>query len=191
MDVAAFAVRCLENHPTILGETYGFWCQNLILLVAAFVAWKAITNSRAIERRKASAEVIFSSRKDSDLLSSIHKISVIHHSSTNIASFAKHDKSDGEEARCIRYALNHYEYIAVGIDQGIYDEAIFKSSHYSTVLKLYEHSKSYIDERRRIIGKTTTYQDLECLALRWKEDPLEHKPIRSMQARHPWWKFWK
>jgi Domain of unknown function (DUF4760) len=139
-------------------------------------------SSRAIERRKAAAEVIFSTRKDSDLLSSLHKISVIHFSSINIATFAKNDKNGTDDAQSIRYALNHYEYIAVGIDQGIYDEDIFKHSHYSTVLKLYEHTKSYIAERRRIIGRQTTYQEFECLACRWKENPLKHKPIKSIPA---------
>jgi hypothetical protein len=176
------SIKFLENHPTFLGETYGFWCQNLILLIAAFLAYLAIRSSRAIERRKAAAEVIFSTRKDSDLLSSLHKISVIHFSSTNIATFAKHDKNGTDEAQSIRYALNHYEYIAVGIDQGIYDEDIFKHSHYSTVLKLYEHTKSYIAERRRIIDRLTTYQEFECLACRWKENPLKHKPIKSIPA---------
>jgi hypothetical protein len=161
------SIKYTESHPTILGESYGFWCQNLILLLAAFFAYLAIRSSRAIERRKAAAEVIFSTRKDSDLLSSIHKISAIHFSSTNIATFAKNDKSGSDEAQNIRYALNHYEYIAVGIDQGIYDEDIFKHSHYSTVLKLYEHTKSYIAERRRVIASVTTYQEFECLACRW------------------------
>jgi hypothetical protein len=173
-------IQCSENHPTFLGESYGFWCQNVILLVAAILAYLAIRSSRAIERRKAAAEVIFSSRKDSEFLASIHKISEIHFSDRNIATFAKHDNNGSPEAQSIRYALNHYEYIAVGIQQGIYDEDIFKHSHYTTVVKLYEHTKSYIDERRRLTERPTAYQEFECLACRWKENPLKHKPIKSV-----------
>jgi hypothetical protein len=164
-----------------LGETYGFWCQTIGLFLAAFFAWLAIRNSRAIERRKAIAEVIFSSRKDTDLVQYVRKIAEIHSSSTNIASFAKQDKIETPETKAIRYALNHYEYIAVGISHGIYDEEMFKSSVYSTVVKLYEHTKPYIEERRKLTGRITAYQDFECLVIRWKAHPLVHKPIRSVQ----------
>jgi Domain of unknown function (DUF4760) len=172
----------VEKQSVIWGESYGFWCQTGALLLAAIVAYLAIRSSRAIERRKAAVTAIFSTRKDSELIACVRTIGTIHSGDQSIAVYARSDKIDDERTKAIRYALNHYEYVAVGISEGIYDDNIFKNSSYSTIIRLYDRTKPYIEERRRLTNRPTTYQELECLACRWKLKPLKAKPITAVQS---------
>lgn len=178
-----------KPHYTLLGESYGFWCQTLVLLIAAVVAYMALRNSRAIERRKAAISSIMGARRDSQLTTCIRRVAQLHEGDQSIAVFARKDKIDTPEAKSIRYALNYYECVAVGIFEDIYDEEILKSGVFSTVVKLYDRTKPFIDELRSVNNRTTTFQEFECLACKWKNDPLKHKPIRSAQAKD--WRPWK
>jgi|GEM_PF-1397355 len=170
----------------LLGETYGFWCQTGVLLLAAFFAYLAIRSSRIIERRKAAMTAIFASRRDKELIDAIRKIAKMHESSTNLAMFAKNDRIDTEESKTIRYALNHYEYVSVGIAEGIFDEEIFKNASFGTITKLYSHTRQFIEEVRNEKDSKTTWQEFECLASRWLGKPLTHKPIRAVEQRGFW-----
>lgn len=165
----------------VLGETYGFWCQTLVLLAAAIFAYIQIRSSRAIERRKAAAEAIFAARRDRRLTEARRKITALHAEDKNMAAYAKADGSP--EISILRYALNHYEYVAVAIRQGIYDEAIFKNASYNTLTKLYDRTKPFIDEMRRI-KSATAWQEFEWLMLRWKADPLAVKKFKSVEDKN-------
>ena len=188
---ASSVVLQCQQHATdqkILGETYGFWCQTLVLLLAAILAFFAIRISRSTERRRAAAEAIFSSRHDDRLTSAITLIGTLHtDGEKNMASYAKKDHLTSEPSKAIRYALNHYEYVSVGISQGIYDEEIFKRSSFHTITRLYERTKPYIEQIRRDQEAPTTWQEVECLACRWAENRLERKRIMSIPAQ-VWWK---
>jgi hypothetical protein len=167
----------------ILGEPYGFWCQTVVLLIAAAIAWIAIRTSRSLERKKAAAQVIFSSRQDEQLTSAVHTISLLHESDRNMATYAKKENQGTDQSKAIQYALNHYEYVSVGISQEIYDEQIFKHSSYTTVTNLYNRTRTYVDAVRKEIGSNTTWQEFQCLACRWLNDPLEQKVVRSMPEK--------
>lgn len=166
-----------KSDSLYLGETPGFWCQTGVLLLAALIAVVAMVVSRRIERRKASAAVLFSTRRDGELTRCLRHITTIHATDQNMAMWARKDKNDSEEAKSIRYALNHWEDISVGIAHHIYDEEIFKSTNYTTVRRLYERTKPFIDEVRRVSEAPTAFQEFECLACRWKLYPLERKEI--------------
>lgn len=183
----AATLQAAPQHPTEspkwLGETPAFWVQTAVLLLGAIFAYLAIRSSRAIERRKAAAEVIFSSRRDEELRKAVRHIATLHEGDQNIARFAKKEHMETDDSKLIRYALNHYEYISVGIAEGIYDERMFQNSSHSTVMKLYNRTKPFIDEARAQAGSQTIFQDFECLACRWREKPLKPKKIKIIQAR--------
>lgn len=168
----------------MLGETYGFWCQTLVLFAAAIFAYVQIKSSRAIERRKAAAGAIFAARRDKELIEARRKITALHAGDRNMAAYAKAEGS--EEITVLRYALNHYEYVAVAIRQGIFDETIFKNASYTTLVKLYDRTKPFIDEMRRIKAPTV-WQEFEWLMLRWKACPLPVKRFKSVEDK----KFWQ
>lgn len=183
-----FTAQSIAPAPayTFLGETYGFWCQTLVLLAAAMFAYIQIRSSRAIERRKAAAEAIFAARRDKELIESRRKITALHAGDRNMAAYARAEGT--EEITILRYALNHYEYVAVAIRQGIYDETIFKNASYTTLVKLYDRTKPFIDEMRRIKAPTV-WQEFEWLILRWKACPLPVKRFKSVEDKKFWQKW--
>lgn len=176
--------QIVHSEPSrLLGETYAYWCQTFTLAAAAAAAFLAIRTSRAIERRKAAAAVVFAGREDEALTQAIRHIAALHEGDKNMAAFARRDNVDAEDSRHIRYALNHYEYLSVAIAQDIYDEELIKNSSYATITRLYVRTKPYIDEVRKQPGAgPTTYQEFECLACKWIASPLKHKPVKTVPA---------
>jgi uncharacterized protein DUF4760 len=176
-------VQIPKIDPKLLGETYGFWCQTLVLFLAAVLAAIAIVSSRRIERKKSAIEAIFESKKDEELTRAIRLIAKLHAEDVNMATFARKEKIDSPESKSIRYALNHYESVSVAIFLGTYDEDTCKNIVFTTVTRLYERTKPYIVLiRKEPGGSPTNFQEFECLACRWNDDPLEKKEIRSIQA---------
>ncbi len=160
------------------GESIGFWVQTLaIVLTAIFAAW-AVHSARQMTKRKNSADVIFNSKNDSTLRYGISTIRRLNQdSSVEIAQFA-YDLSEKSEDRrndtaSIIYVLNYYEYVAVGIKRGIYDEGILKDSSYTTLIHMYEFCEPYIQNVRRQNQRSTTWCEFEKLALKWKRAPLK------------------
>jgi hypothetical protein len=179
----AATVGHLVQDPKIWGETYAFWCQTAVLAVAALFALIAIISARRIERKKTALALIFDSKSDDKLTDAIRLIAALHDAETSMATFAKKAKIDSDESKSIRYALNHFESVAVGIFHGTFDEGTFKSSQYTTVTRLYDRTKPYIDTiRKEHGGSPTNYQEFECLACRWAQNPLEKKTIASVQV---------
>jgi hypothetical protein len=104
-----------------------------------------------------------------------------------MASYAKKENIDSEDSKLIRHALNHYEYVSVGMHQDIFDENIYKYSLFTTVVRLYERTRPYIYQaRKEQISQgakvATAFQDFERLACRWLDDPLPQKPVKSVPA---------
>ncbi len=161
-----------------LGETYGFWTQTGVLLLGALLT---VLSVRFIERKKAAAEVLFRTKSDRKLSLALRKIGEIHHSQEKIAKYgAKPVGEDKVIGNLINYALTHFEYVSIGIQEGIYDQKIFKRSQYGTVMRLYERTKPFINVVRKEIGSETLYMEFEWLSCEWKKKPLKLKKISSI-----------
>ncbi len=90
-------------------------------------------------------------------------------------SFACKEQKDTRECEHVRYVLNHYERIAIGIQEGIYDEVMLKKASYTSVRKLHDQAKPFIDGVRENESTKTYYQEFEWLVERWKNKPLKSK----------------
>ncbi len=90
----------------------------------------------ALNEKKTAIALIFDSKTDEELTGAIRLIAALHDGETNLSSFAKKEKIDSPESKKIRYALNHFESVGVGIAHGTFDEKTFKSSQYTTVTRL-------------------------------------------------------
>lgn len=148
--------------------------RNLILLIGIVIALMSVVSAKAIARRKQTADVIFACRNDLKLAAGMKRIIALHDASdANMRSFAKKDMIDSDESREILYVLNHFEYIAIGIDSGIYDEKMFKRASHGTIMGVYDRSRPFIEAIRVEQSRPTVYQELESLAARWKKAPLK------------------
>lgn len=79
----------------------------------------------------------------------------------------------------IHYVLNYYEQISLGIRVEAFEEDLFKNLHYSSFMKLWKCAHPLILQIRTISGKDTIYQEIEILAMKWKNEPIKsHFPMK-------------
>ena len=150
--------------------------KNFLVLAGVLVAIFSIWTSRLLARRKQAADLLFASRSDTRLQKGADII-LDHYTSEskNIVALAKDEHDSCDDAREIRYVLNHFELLSVGIQNKIYDETMIKQSWCSIVCRTYQQVAPYIQERRQVSSKRTIYQEFEWLAKRWEVDPLSVK----------------
>lgn len=150
--------------------------RNLLVFSGIVVAVVSVISAKQTAKRKQTADLLFGTRADAELSAGFKLLQRLHNATDiNIRVYAKKDKNDSDEANKIRYVLNHWERVCVGINQGIYDEKMLHESSYSTVIGLYSQASPFIQAVRENTGKDTYYQELECLYNSWKEKPLVSK----------------
>ena len=146
------------------------WFRNGVIVFGVFVALISIATSRSLAQKKQSADLLFNSRGDERLQSGTAFIHEYHESADrNIRSLAG---SSEQVAKDIRYLLNHFELLSVGIQNGIYDEQIVKKAWCTIVVTTYDRVLPFINASREKAKQNTYYQEFEWLALRWKSKPI-------------------
>lgn len=150
--------------------------RNVAIILGVLVAIFSIGTARSLARKKQAADLIFEARSDTKMQEAAECLK--DHSCSddkNIKALARGDSKNSSEAELVRYILNHFESVSVGIQNGIYDETMVKECWYTIVINTYGHVRPYIDEVRQRDQKPTYYQEFEQLALRWKDKPLQEK----------------
>lgn len=143
--------------------------KNLSFLFGVMVAVISVLTVRATAKKKQSADLLFNSRGDQELVDGLRALAKLHEDeNVNMRSFAKKNQVGTAEAKAIRYVLNHYEYVSVGVQAGIYDEDMLRHASYNTILGLYKHAKPFIEAIREESGRSTLYQEFQWLAKRWE-----------------------
>lgn len=146
--------------------------RSLLVLVGVIVAVVSIHAQRAIARKKQTADLLFASRSDDKLQSGYRYIGEYSTANTkNIVALADAD-AQSEHADDVRYVLNHFETVSVGIDAGIYDESMLKRCWCGIVLQTYERTQPLIAALRCKQQRETILREFEALATRWKKYPL-------------------
>lgn len=145
-------------------------------IVGALIALWGVLSARQIARRKNSTDVLLCARQDEKYAQGMRTISALHEStSEDINTYALENKKD-PKAIDIRYVLNHWEHISVGIQNGIYCEKILKEASGTTVTKLFDKTMIFIETvNKEKPNKPTYYQDFKWLANRWKNHEVPVK----------------
>lgn len=147
----------------------------LVLIIGVMVAVRSINMHRLTERQKETVVLLFNSRTDDRLAEGLALLERIHDDpNDNIRAYGREKKQE-QDAVLIRYVINHWERISIGVQEGTYCEKILKKAQCSSLLSLHEQASPMILAIRAATGKQTYYQDLDWLAERWKAKPLKQK----------------
>lgn len=135
---------------------------------------KSIETAECIARKKSAIDMIMLSQSNTRLHEAYRKIKVMHESSQHdISKYAQNDHTDlYDTANDIAYVLNHFEHVANGINQGIFDEETVRRSQWGTITSLYQYCKKFIETVREK-NRMSAYSELEKLAKKWADNPLE------------------
>jgi|UPI000762D6F8 hypothetical protein len=150
------------------------WFKGFMVMTGVVVAITSVVSARTIARRKQTADLMFGTRSDEKLSDGYKCLARLHNAAdSNMRALAREDKRNSDEANEVRYVLNHWERVFVGLRQGIYDEKMLREANYNTVLKTWAQAKPYIEAVREAEQRQTYYQCLEFYAKRWRKKPLE------------------
>ncbi|MBC2659781.1 DUF4760 domain-containing protein [Pseudomonas sp. MSSRFD41] len=147
--------------------------RGFLIMTGVVVAIASVISARNTARKKQTADLLFGTRSDEKLSDGYKCLQRLHNSDdANMRALTKEDKKNSEDANQIRYVLNHWERVFVGLRQGIYDEKMLREANYNTVIKTFNQARAYIEAVRELEQRPTYYQCLERAAKRWKRKPL-------------------
>ena len=130
-----------------------------------------------IAKKQATIAIINSFNEDKKLQEIKNFIFTYSHTDLNqiFCTTGNMNSSLGQEAAKddILYVLNRYEFIALGIREGAFDEELYKYLQCSNILKLWEKARSLVTMIRQEYNKETLFQELEWLAEKWSKDPVK------------------
>ncbi|WP_353168636.1 DUF4760 domain-containing protein [Acinetobacter sp.] len=171
--------------------------QLIVFFASAVIASSTIKSSRVTARERATLDTILDDNKDEELYDA--KI-LIHEFNKDPSAYyarlkdtvSKRDslaqlfqvepnlltENEHNVRKSVIKALNRYEFYAIGINQGLLDEILFKRMHCSNVLRLWESTSTAVNQLRTFAKKDTLFKDLEHLANKWKAKELKSEDIR-------------
>ncbi|OSI23541.1 DUF4760 domain-containing protein [Neisseria dumasiana] len=171
-------------------QAYGFWVQTgaiiISIAVTGYFAQKAIVkngksakdtleHNHLMIRKRATIDILIQENQDKELVEAKRIVMAL----PGEASFIKYlepnlcdDDNSKKEKECIRILLNRYEFVALGIKNGAFEEEIYKRLKYSDTMDIWAKAKPMIMELRRQKKRQTYYQEFEWLANRWEKNEL-------------------
>lgn len=186
---------------TVLDWIYA--TQTLIIGISAIIAVFTIRSAKVISKEKATLEIILSDNKDSSLteaksdlllfLKSPKKFYKEYNDKNDLPqsedvdiidlpAILKKDKDTLTPAqenimRKMLTVLSRHEFYAIGINNGLLDERLFKRMSCSNFIQLWEQVSPAVNQMRTQNNKDTLFKDFELLATRWKANPLRVEDI--------------
>lgn len=164
---------------TIIRTIESEYFRNLVLIAALLVAIISVLATRTTARLKQTADLLFASRNDEELQKG-HKVIRTYHDAPDkkISVLGDPENFESEDATAIRYVLNHFEVVAIGIRRGIYDEAMVKDAWCRLLVTSYERTETLVKAVREKSKIPTALQEFECLACKWKDNPLKKRKLK-------------
>lgn len=142
--------------------------RNFAVIVGVVVALMSLRTTIVLARRKQSSDLVFSARNDENFVAGIRVLRA-HKITDDIALLAVQPGIRSEDAAKVRYVLNYFEAIAVGVRKNIYNEEILFLNYHTTLTHLYDSALPFIRETRRSQDIPTFFKELSWLATRWKK----------------------
>lgn len=184
-------------------------CSALLALIGTFLV---IRNARNLARKQETIKMLMTNLWDQDYITAFTEFSRIRSDVIRydraVGSFAEikrlkeadewssltDEKRAGLEGsekdfQTIRFILNHYELVSIGIREGIYDERIYRRWYHQSFVRDWQVSKLNIERMRAasaLSDSSKLYSEYEDLAKRWAmEGPLRVKErhIRAFGGR--------
>lgn len=182
------------------GWKIGDWLvfsQLIVFAVSAYIAYTTIKSSKETSRERATLDTILDDNKDETIF---HSKTVVLRFNENPKQYyallndteSKRDhlasllsvkesaltKNEAEIRMHLLKVLNRYEFYAIGINKNLLDEEMFKRMYCSTMLKFWGICNGAVSELREAAKKDTLFKEFECLANRWKANPLKSEDIK-------------
>lgn len=178
--------------------------QTVVFGSSAVIAYWTISSTRSISRERATLDTILADNKDIRLMEAkadmyafvenankyyerfqcnVSSSSDTENTRKTLAQICEVDEVDLTTCEYqlkhkMMVVLNRHEFYAIGINNKLMDEGLFKRMHCSNFLKLWDRVNPAVTQMRAKVGKDTLFKDFENLANRWKANPLKSEDIK-------------
>ncbi|QNR96645.1 DUF4760 domain-containing protein [Stenotrophomonas sp. 169] len=152
--------------------------KDLTVVLGVVVAVATLRTNIGLARRKQSSDLVFAGRDDQSFVTGIRLLRKFK-ASGDIASFATSANAMSEDAIKIRYVLNYFEALAIGVRKSIYDEDILYLNYKTTVKHMMGAATPYIRALRSNQDVPSLYCELTWLADRWHA--AEHSTFAQLR----------
>ncbi|MFH3481648.1 DUF4760 domain-containing protein [Xanthobacter variabilis] len=129
-------------------------------------AFEQVTAMRDGGRLSATLNILMHMHSDQNWRENRTKFISLRNSKDGLKKFAN---ETCDESTIIRFQLNFYELVALGIKKGILDEEMFKLYYRGTVLKDWKASQEFIENERDKSHYKEYWVELEALAKRFSD----------------------
>ena len=148
--------------------------QTLVIFITAVIAVCSMHSSRKTSKERATLDVILGDYQDKKLVEASNLIFNLVRDNRDqlIKVFQNENNQHTEDRNSLIVVLNRYEFYASAINHGILDEHLFKRSHCSNFIKLWNAVSPVVMKIRDTERKETIFKDFEILVFRWKSNPL-------------------
>lgn len=127
----------------------------------AFIIW----TNRLIARQRAMLDLIVKEQTDGDMIEARKRFVALKQKG-NIGEYAKQENLAGQEASDVRFILNMYEAVAIGIKKKAYDKTIYKDWCRTTAVKDWIACKEFVAKYQQDYSPKI-YAEFEALAKEW------------------------
>ncbi|UXN37515.1 DUF4760 domain-containing protein [Avibacterium paragallinarum] len=161
-----------------LGETLGFWVQTAAIVISALFAGFQLKSLKAQNinndlqwKQRATIDAVMSDRKDVGLIQSRRVYAKMKSAKENFDALGSAPLLDNEEKNhAILDILNNYEFMASGIQEGAFDEEIYKRMKRSLIIQDWEILDIYIQALRKREKRPKLFCEFEWLAKKWIDE---------------------
>lgn len=172
--------------------------QTLVFASSAVIAYRTISSARTVSRERATLDTILADNKDlrlmeakADMYAFVENADKYYlkvddkNQSTRktLTQICEVDevlltKNEHDIKHKMMVVLNRHEFYAIGINNKLLDENLFKRMHCSNFLKLWDKVNPAVTQLRAKTNKDTLFKDFENLANRWKANPLKSEDVK-------------
>lgn len=172
------AAQTLQNDmqtPTFLGESWGFWCQFLVIASTAGLALFTLIKNEKRARLRATIDLVLLENQDQRFRDVKEKYALMRESKVDFTLLVCDPSEDldrrkeiADQKETLITILNQYEFIAAAIFTDSLDERLYKKMKRGVVIRDWEALSGFVMELRKRESKDQIFCEIESLVQKWK-----------------------
>ena len=149
-----------------IAQTYGLWIQTGAISLSAVAAFLLILHSKKVSCRRATLDLILTEETNPTSMSARREF-ILLRDGGDLVNWATAANAGTTQAITIRAALNRYELVAIGLNNKIVDEDLYKEWCRSTFVKDWIACKPFVTQLRATTHNNKYFCECEKLATKW------------------------
>lgn len=154
-------------------QNYGPLITAGAIVLSGLIAGLAIYQNLRTARRRATIDVVMHEKMNPAMIAARKLVFELHETGADFVKFALKEHASSEETISILTVLNFREFVAAGVREKAFDEAMFKRLQFSVFTKDWLACEAFVRELRESRNRATLFKEFEWLAKRWLKKPLK------------------